>query len=146
MRIFRSYWPGFLSVVSCMNRNIFPIQYATDKNKEILIFSWMGQPDLAESSDGRENSRTNTAERMKAQEMNSKLWEAESKVEKEAAVDTWDSRTQHSCEEQLLLKRQRRNGRQLRCQWQIHSLRDSNEVHQRRKKNRSVWETQRGHW
>lgn len=33
----------------------------------------MGQSDLAESSDWRENLRTNIAERMKAREMNSKL-------------------------------------------------------------------------
>lgn len=75
------------------------------KKIEILIFSWMGQSDLAESSDWRENLRTNIAERMKAREMNSKLWEAESEIEKEAVGDTWDSWAQHSPEEQLLLKR-----------------------------------------
>lgn len=45
-----------------------------EKKNEILIFSWMGQPDLAESSDGRENLMINIAERMKAWGLNSELY------------------------------------------------------------------------
>lgn len=66
-----------------------------EKKIEILIFSWMGQPDLAESSDGRQNLMINVAERMKAWRMNSELW-AEYRVEKEAVGDTSASWTQHS--------------------------------------------------
>lgn len=74
------------------------------KKIEILIFIWMGQPDLVESSDGRENLMINIAENMKAWGMNSKLWEAEYRVEKKAVGDTWASWTQHSPKKQLLLK------------------------------------------
>lgn len=58
------------------------------KKNEILIFSWMGQPDLAESSDGRENLMINIAERMKAWGLNSELWESEYRVEKVEVDDT----------------------------------------------------------
>lgn len=66
------------------------------KKIEILIFSWVGQPDLAESSDGRENLMINIAERMKAWGMNAELWEAEYRVEKEEVEHTSASWTQHS--------------------------------------------------
>lgn len=74
------------------------------KKNEILIFSWMGQPDLAESSDGRENLMINIAERMKAWGLNSELWESEYRVEKEEVDDTSASWTQHSPKKQVLLK------------------------------------------
>lgn len=75
-----------------------------EKKIEILIFSWMGQPDLAESSDGRQNLMINVAERMKAWRMNSELWGAEYRVEKEAVGDTSASWTQHSPKKNLLFK------------------------------------------
>lgn len=65
----------------------------------------MGQPGLAESSDGRENLMINIAERMKAWGMNSELCEAECRVEKEAMGDTSASWTQHSPKRQLCVKK-----------------------------------------
>lgn len=56
------------------------------------MFSWMGQPDLGGDSYGR-NLRTNIAEKIKEQWMNSKLWETECVTEKGTVPDNCNSRS-----------------------------------------------------